>query len=65
MQKGYTGADKALDYLFDNATEVEVTQVQTTGTAIAVIEVDGDPLPIYAPIDDRGITVANGKVSFS
>ena len=27
MQKGYTGTDTALQYLFDNATEVEAEQV--------------------------------------
>ena len=64
MQKGYTGTDTALDYLFEHATEVEVTQVVVAGTAIAVIEIDGDPMPIYAP-PEKGITVANGKVSLT
>lgn len=64
MQKGYTGTDTALDYLFEHATEVEAEQVQVAGTAIAVIEIDGDPMPIYAP-PEKGITVANGKVSLS
>ena len=64
MQKGYTGTDTALQYLFDNATEVEAEQVLVAGTAIAVIEVDGDPMPIYAP-SQKGITVSNGKVSLT
>lgn len=64
MQKGYTGADSALDYLFEHAAEVEAEQVLIAGTAIAVIEIDGDPMPIYAP-PQKGIIVANGKVSLT
>lgn len=64
MQKGYTGTDTALQYLFDNATEVEAEQVLIEGTAIAVIKIDGDPMTIYAP-PPKGITVSNGKVSLT
>lgn len=64
MQKGYTGTDKALEYLFENASEVEVTQELVQGVKIATIEIDGQPLFLYAP-DKGGIVVANGKVSLS
>lgn len=64
MQKGYTGTDTALQYLFENATEVEVTQELVQGVKIATVEVDGQSIFLYAP-DVGGITVVNGKVSLS
>lgn len=64
MQKGYTGTDTALQYLFENATEVEVTQELVQGTKIATLEIDGQTLFLYAP-PAKGITVSNGKVSLT
>lgn len=64
MQKGYTGTDTALQYLFENASEVEVTQELVQGVKIATVEIDGQQLFLYAP-DKGGIVVANGKVSLS
>lgn len=64
MQKGYTGTDTALQYLFENASEVEVTQELVQGVKIATVEIDGQQILLYAP-DKVGITVANGKVSLS
>ena len=49
MQKGYIGADKALAYLFDNASEVSAAQTLTQGTEIARITIDGQVLILYAP----------------
>ena len=47
MVKGYSGADRALAYLFNNATEVSFTQIQTSGTPIGTITIDGVSATIY------------------
>lgn len=77
MEKGYKGADKALEYLFKHATEVSAAQILTTGTWIATITIDGEDLMLYAPealtrqqvqtmidnkVDPPGLSVVNGKV---
>lgn len=49
MQAGYTGFDKRLKYLFDNATEVSATASLSSGTPIGTITVDGNTLTLYAP----------------
>lgn len=75
MQKGYIGADKALAYLFDNASEVNASQTLTQGTEIARISIDGQELILYAPtpptaqeinqmietkLANIGLTITNG-----
>lgn len=75
MQKGYIGADKALAYLFDNASEVGAAQTLTQGTEIARITIDGQVLILYAPtpptaqeinqmietkLANLGLTITNG-----
>lgn len=47
MVKGYSGADRALAYLFNNATEVSFAQIQTSGTPIGTITIDGESATIY------------------
>lgn len=47
MVKGYSGADRALAYLFSHATEVSFTQIQTSGTPIGTITIDGVSATIY------------------
>ena len=47
MVKGYSGADRALAYLFNHATEVSFTQIQTSGTPIGTITIDGESATIY------------------
>ena len=49
MTKGYTGADRAIAYLFDNATEVSFRQIETGGTPIGEITIDGQSATIYTP----------------
>ena len=49
MTKGYTGADRAIAYLFDNATEVSFRQIETGGTPIGEITIDGQSATIYIP----------------
>lgn len=49
MTKGYTGADRAIAYLFDNATEVSFRQIETGGTPIGEITIDGQNATIYVP----------------
>ena len=49
MVAGYTGFDKRLKYLFDNATEVSATALYNSGTLIGTITVDGQTVNIYAP----------------
>lgn len=49
MQKGYTGFDKALKYLFQNANEVGFTPILESGTPIGTLEIDGVPITVYAP----------------
>lgn len=54
MQATYSGADQRLQYLFQNASNVEVTQIQSTGTKIATIAVDGTGVDLYAPSGGAG-----------
>lgn len=49
MVDGYRGFDKALKYLFDNATEVSVERLYQSGTPIATITVDGQEITLYSP----------------
>lgn len=49
MQKGYTGADRALQYLFAHATATEAIQTLISGTEIARLTIDGEELVLYAP----------------
>ena len=49
MTKGYTGADRAIAYLFSNAVEASAAQIVTTGTPIATITIDGETMEIIAP----------------
>ena len=49
MTKGYTGADRAIAYLFNNATEVSFRQIETGGTPIGEITIDGQSATIYIP----------------
>lgn len=62
MQAGYTGFDKRLKYLFDNATEVSYTQLLGTGTPIGTIEIDGQSETIYAPSGGGGSSVSYSPV---
>lgn len=54
MIKQYRGADRALSYLFEHANEVEVTQLLTTGTPSATIEIDGTQIILYSD-DGQGL----------
>lgn len=45
----YSGSDKRLKYLFDNATEVSAAQVVSSGTPIATVTIDGQTMTVYAP----------------
>ena len=49
MVESYTGFDKALKYLFDNATEVAFERTLNSGEPIGTITIDGQTLIIYAP----------------
>lgn len=49
MQKSFSGRDKAIDYLFDNASEVSFAQTLQSGTQIGTITIDGNDTEIYAP----------------
>lgn len=49
MVKGYSGADRALAYLFDHATEVAAAQIVSSGTPVATITIDGTALTLYVP----------------
>ena len=49
MQAGYTGFDKRLKYLFDNATEVSAAADYSSGTRIGTITIDGQALHLYIP----------------
>jgi len=54
MQKTYSGADKRLQYLFQNAKEVSFTQTLQSGTAIGTLTIDGSALVLYAPSGGGG-----------
>ena len=58
MQKTYSGADKRLQYLFQNAKEVSFVQTLQSGTAIGTLTIDGSALVLYAPSGGGGSTVA-------
>ena len=49
MVKSYSGADRAIKYLFDNAVEVAASQIVSSGTPIATITIDGTALTLYVP----------------
>lgn len=57
MQASYSGSNRSVKYLFENATEVSVEQVLTSGTPIATVTVDGDDVNLYAPAGGGGTTV--------
>ena len=48
MQATYSGADRRLQYLFQNAKSVSVTQTVQSGTEIAEITIDGVATKIYS-----------------
>lgn len=62
MQETYSGSDKRIKYLFDNASEVNVTQTLQGGTKIASISVDGNSTDLYAPSGGGG--GGSGDVSY-
>ena len=49
MQGTYNGSSKKFKYLFDHATEVEVSGLQQTGTAVATLTVDGQAYTVKVP----------------
>lgn len=49
MQATYSGADKRLQYLFQNAKNVSFTQTLATGTLIGSLTIDGVATNLYAP----------------
>jgi len=49
MQATYSGLDKRLQYLFQNAKSVSVTQTLAQGTKIGDITIDGVTTDLYAP----------------
>jgi len=49
MTGTYSGVDKRLQYLFQNAKEVSISGTSQTGTSIAVITIDGQQTTIKAP----------------
>ena len=57
MQATYSGLDKRLQYLFQNAKSVGVTQTLATGTKIGDITIDGVTTDLYAPNGGGGSTV--------
>lgn len=58
MVKSYSGADRALQYLFDNAVEVAAAQIVSSGTPIATITIDDTPLTLYIPAYTPGSIVS-------
>lgn len=58
MRAGYTGFDKRLKYLFDNATEVSFTQSLATGTPIGTLSIDSSSITLYAPAGGGGSSVS-------
>ena len=65
MTKGYTGADRAIAYLFNNAVEASAAQIVTTGTPIATITIDGETMQIIAPAYNPGSIVSYTKIQQS
>ena len=59
MQAGYTGFDKRLKYLFDNATEVSATADYSSGTRIGTITIDGQALNLYIPSSGGSVVSYN------
>lgn len=59
MQASYSGSNRSVKYLFENATEVSVEQILTSGTPVATITVDGDDVDLYAPAGGGSDVVAN------
>lgn len=57
MQASYSGSNRSIKYLFENATEVTVEQILTSGTPIATVSVDGSDVDLYAPAGGGGTTV--------
>ena len=49
MQGTYNGDSKKIKYLFDHASEVEITGLLQSGTAIATLTIDGQDNIIKAP----------------
>lgn len=49
MTGTYSGVDKRLQYLFQNAKEVSISGTSQTGTSIAVVTIDGQQTTIKAP----------------
>ena len=59
MQASYSGSNRSVKYLFENATEVSVEQILTSGTPVATITVDGSDVDLYAPAGGGSDVVAN------
>jgi hypothetical protein len=57
MIQRYNGSDRRLTYLFDNANHVEVDRIQTAGTPVADITIDGETTRLYAPQGGGGTDV--------
>lgn len=56
MQKGYTGADRAIAYLFLNATKTEIDQILDEGQHIANVTIDGRVIELYAPYPGSSVS---------
>ena len=54
MQATYSGADKRLQYLFQNAKSVSVSQTLQSGTEVAEVTIDGVATKLYAPSGGGG-----------
>lgn len=62
MIKQYRGADRAINYLFENAKEVTVQRYLTTGTLIATLSIDNTTFDLYSAGGDN---VAWNQLSIS
>lgn len=62
MQKGYTGSDRRIAYLFDHATETSAEQVLVSGTKIATVTIDGQEIDLYAP-EGTEVTITQVQAS--
>lgn len=62
MIKQYRGADRAINYLFENAKEISVQRYLTTGTLIATLSIDDVMFDLYSAGGDN---VAWNQLSIS
>lgn len=53
MKKQYAGADRAINYLFENAKEVSIQRYLTTGTLIATLSIDDTTFDLYSAGGDN------------